>query len=205
VGNRCKQLIIGIIGGIGSGKSTVAREFGKLGCAVIDADEIAHELLEHKPVKERVIALFGEGVLDHSGRIDRGKLAKVVFSDAAKLSEIDGLLHPLVLERVEDLIRKYRRQEQVKAIVLDVPLLVEAGWARRCDRLVFVDCRAEIRAERAKRLGFLDEKEIKIRENFQISLDKKARLADNMVNNNSDLSALVRQIADVFSNIISNR
>jgi len=196
--------IIGIIGGIGSGKSTVAAEFAKLGCKVINADKIAHVLLKRKTVKEKVVAAFGRGVLDSKGGINRSKLGSIVFADSDKLSILNGIIHPLVMQRAEELIELYKRQNQVKAIVLDMPLLVEIGWAKRCKRLIFVDCGQKIREERAKKLGF-GKNQLKIRENFQISLDNKRRLADNMLENNSDFSALVRQVADIFSDILGNR
>lgn len=203
MGNIGDKPIIGIIGGIGSGKSTVAAEFAKLGCKVIDADEIAHELLDRKFVKEKIISAFTRAVLDSKGRIDRKNLGSIVFADAEKLSILNGIIHPLVLQRAEELIEQYNRQNHVKAIVLDIPLLVEIGWTERCDKLIFVDCRKKIRAERAKKLGF-DKNKLKIRENFQISLDNKKNLADNTVENNSDFSAMVRQVADIFSEIMNN-
>ena len=203
MGNIGEKPVIGILGGIGSGKSTVAAEFAKSGCKVIDADKIAHELLDSKSVKEKIVGLFGESVLDSSGRIEHKKLAGVVFASGDKLASLNGVIHPLVLARAEELIEQYNRQNQVKAIVLDMPLLVEVGWAKRCDRLIFVDCEQEIRAERAKKKDF-DKNQIKIRENFQISLDNKESLADNTVENNSDFSALVRQVADIFSDIMNN-
>ena len=203
MGNIGEKPIIAILGGIGSGKSTVAAEFAKLGCKVIDADKIAHELLDRKTVKEEIVGLFGEAVLDSSGRIEHKKLAGVVFASGDKLDSLNGVIHPLVLARAQELIAQYNRQNQVKAIVLDMPLLVEVGWAKRCDRLIFVDCEQKIRAERAEKKDF-DENQIKIRENFQISLDNKASVADNAVDNNSDFSALVRQVADIFSDIMNN-
>lgn len=203
MGNIGDKPIIGILGGVGSGKSTVAAEFAKLGCKVIDADKIAHKLLERKTVKEKIASAFGRDVLDAKGRIDRRKLAAIVFAYADKLLTLNGIIHPLVLRRAEQLIERYNRQNKVKAIVLDMPLLVEIGWAGRCDRLIFVNCRQKIRAERAKKLGF-DKNQRKIRENFQISLDNKMNLADNTIENNSDFSALVRQVADIFSDITNN-
>ncbi len=200
----CKKPIIGILGGIGAGKTTVAREFAKLGCAVIDADKIAHEIIEQKSVKEEVVRFFGQDILYPDGKINRGKLGKVVFADPEKLLFISKLLHPLVLRRVDKFIKDYQRQKDVKAIVLDMPLLVEVGWAQRCDNLVFIDCKRKIRMERAKRQGLLDEFAFEIRENYQISLDKKAKLADNTIDNNSDFSTLVRQVAEIFSKVISN-
>jgi len=204
VGNTGEKPVIGIMGGIGSGKSTVAAEFANLGCRVIDADKIAHELLDQEAVKEKIVASFGRAVLDGAGKIDRRKLAGFVFSDAEKLSFLNRIIHPLVLERVEKLIRQYSRQRHVKAIVLDMPLLLEVGWAERCDKLIFVNSEQRLRENRAKKMGF-DENHLKIRENFQISLDKKVGLADNTVENNSDFSALVRQVADIFSDIMGNR
>ena len=203
MGNPKKKPIIGILGGIGSGKSTVAAEFAKLGCGVIDADEIAHKLLEKKEVKEKIITLFGP-VLDSAGKIDHKKLADIVFADADKLASLTGMLHPLVLTRTEQLINRYNQENQVKAIVLDMPLLMEVGWEKRCDKLIFVDCERPLRIHRMKKMGLLDENKFKIRENFQISLDNKVAIAENTINNNSGLSTLVRQVADFFFGIIIN-
>jgi len=202
VGKAEKKPIIGIIGGVGSGKSTVAAEFGKLGCKVVDADKIAHDLLEKKAAKEKIVDLFGEAILDSAGKIDHKKLADVVFADADKLSSLNKIIHPLVLGRAEELIKQYNNQNEVKAIVLDMPLLVEVGWARRCDKLIFVDCKRQLRVDRAKKMGVFDENQVKIRENFQISLDNKAKLTDNIIDNNSDFSALARQVIDIFSYIM---
>jgi len=209
VGATGKKPIIGILGGIGSGKSTVAAEFAKLGCKVIDADKIAHELLDEPAVKAKIVGLFGRAILDSAGKIDREKLAEVVFADADKLSSLNRIIHPLVLQRADELIEKYQaevgavREPPVQAIILDMPLLVEVGWDKRCDKLIFVDCEEKLRLNRAKKLRF-DKNQVKIRENFQISLDNKANLADNTVENNSDFSALARQVTDIFSYIMYN-
>jgi len=203
VGNNIKKPIIGILGGVASGKSTVAAEFAKLGCKVIDADKIVHELLQKTVVKDKITGLFGQAILDSAGKIDHRKLAEVVFADADKLSSLNKIIHPFVLERTEEFIEQYNRQGGIKAIVLDMPLLAEVGWAERCDRLIFVDCKPKLRIERAKKMRGLDENQIKIRENFQISLDNKAAIADNSIDNNSDFQALVRQVFDVFSYIVN--
>ena len=196
--------MIGIVGGIGSGKSTVAKEFGKLGCAVIDADEIAHALLKKPDVISKVIARFGPCIADQADRIDRGKLAEIVFADRDELSALNDILHPIVLGEVEKKIADSREDDIIKGIVLDMPLLVEVGWSQRCDIVVYVKCRQELRLRRAKKLGILDENDVKIRENFQISLDSKENHADNTIDNNSDFSSLVRQVAEIFSYILDN-
>jgi len=200
VGHPRKKPIIGVIGGIASGKSTVARELGKLGCAVISADAIAHELLQEKSVRDEIVGLFGSVILKPCGEVDRRSLARLVFSDEGKLAALNKVIHPRVFERTAMLIAQYDHCEHARAIVLDMPLLIEVGWADRCDRLIFVQCDRHRRAERARQMG-LDEREIEIRENFQISLDKKAKLADNTIDNNSDFLTLVRQIKEIFSDI----
>jgi dephospho-CoA kinase len=204
VGKTGNKPVIGILGGVGSGKSTVAGEFAKLGCAVIDADRIAHELLEEENIKEKIATLFGEDILDSAGRIDHRKLADIVFADADRLAALTGIVHPPVLKRAEELIEQYKRQKELKAIVLDMPLLMEVGWDKRCDKLVFVDCERKVRAERASKTGICSEKQLKIRENFQISLDKKKSSADNTIDNNSCLSRLSRQVINIFSKLIDD-
>ncbi len=202
--NPEKKPIIGILGGIGSGKSTVAAQFGKLGCKTIDADKIAHELLDEPNVRERVVALFGHSILGLAGEIDRKKLADTVFTDVEKLALLNSIIHPPVLSRIEQLIERYSRELSVKAIVLDMPLLLEVGWEKRCTKLIFVDCRSEIRVKRARKMGIFNEKQLKIRENFQISLDNKANIAENTIDNNSGFSALVKQVAKIFTSVIGN-
>jgi dephospho-CoA kinase len=201
VANPRKKPIIGIVGGIASGKTTVANELEKLGCAVIRADALAHEVLQEKPVRDEVVGLFGPEVLNACGEVDRRKLAQAVFSDEKMLSALNKVIHPRVLARTEALLAQYKECTHAKAIVLDMPLLMEVGWADRCDRLIFVKCDRQRRAERARQAGLLDEREITIRENFQISLDKKAWRADNTIDNNSDFLTLVRQINEIFSDI----
>jgi dephospho-CoA kinase len=202
VGKSKKKPIIGILGGVGSGKSTVAAEFAKLGCEVIDADKIAHELLDKPAVKKKVVSTLGKEILSRTGKISRRKLAKIVFADADKLSKLNRIIHPLVLKEVKKLKSEAERQNRVRAIVLDMPLLVEVGWAKRCDKLIFVKCKRRLRAERSKKMGIFSEKELKIRENFQISLDKKESIADNTIDNNSGFSALAGQVTDIFSCIM---
>jgi dephospho-CoA kinase len=199
-----KKPVIGILGGICSGKSTVAAEFAKLGCKVIDADEIAKKLIEKRNIKEKIAASFGQDILNRQGKIDRRKLADVVFSDGDKLSLLNGIVHPPVLARTEQLIKRYNRQKRTKAIVLDMPLLAEVGWASRCNRLIFVDCKQKLRLKRAKKKGIFNRNQLKKRENFQISLDRKVEISDNAINNNSGFRALARQVADIFSCIVDN-
>lgn len=194
-----KKPIIGILGGLGSGKTAVAGQFRKLGCAVIDADKIAHNLLNKQDLRNKIVTRFGREILDSKGKISRRKLAKLAFADAGKITALNKLIHPLVLQQVTKLIKKANGQSKVKAIVLDMPLLMEVGWAKRCDKLIFVKCSRKIRVKRA---GI---EVLKNREKFQISLDKKKTIADNTIDNNSGFSALAGQVTDIFSGIMGNQ
>lgn len=196
--------IIGILGGICSGKSTVAAEFGKLGCAVIDADAMAKHLLDEPTIQPKIISLFGKDILNSAGSIDRQKLARIVFPDPAKLASLTAIIHPPVLEETDRLIKKYMADADIFAIVLDMPLLVEVGWEKRCNSLVFVDCDQKIRLKRAENRGIKDENQLKVRENFQISLDKKRQISDYSIHNDSDLSELAQQISRIFKCIMKN-
>ena len=188
-----------------SGKSTAAREFAKLGCAVIDADEIAHKLLNDESIRAKIVQVFGEKVLDKDGKVSKAELAKKAFSDADELALLTEILHPPVLARVEELISGYEDEQGIKGIVLDMPLLVEVEWENNCDYVIFIDCEDRKRLENAQKTGVFSADELKKRENLQISLDKKKLIADNVVDNNSDLSSLSKQIANIFTDIMDKR
>ena len=196
------KLIIGIVGGIGSGKSTAASQFCKLGCKLVDADAIVHELLDEGKVREEIIAEFGDGVLDKDGRIDRGRLGEIVFAQADRVKVLTAVLHWRVLEQVERLIEAYEKDEKAHAIVLDMPLLVEVDWAKKCEKVVFIECELPKRLERVQKKCGISKKQLKMREKFQISLDKKKSLADNVVDNNSDCSAMAKQVAEIFMKVL---
>lgn len=187
-----------MMGGIASGKSTVAKLLEQSGCAVIDADAIAGEVLQTAEVKGQIAKMFGVDIFDTFGQIDRKKLAAIVFESSENILAINSIIHPLVFAHSEELIAEYNSDKNIKAIVLDMPLLLEVGWDKRCDKLLFVDCEAEIRLARSKKRADFDEKKIKKRENFQISLDKKADIAHYTICNNHGLLELARQLDDIF-------
>ena len=197
------KTIIGVVGGIGSGKSAVAAEFSKLGCAVIDADALVHEFLHEPSVQEEVALALGMPSFSESSPLNRRKIAEWAFDNPENLAKLTDILHPRVLKKTEELISQYSQAEDTPAIVLDMPLLIEVGWAPRCDRIIFVECPPETRYQRIQAKGTLSIQDIKMRENFQISLDKKRFQADTTIDNNSDYSTLVRQVIEIFSNIVS--
>lgn len=195
--------IIGITGGIASGKSAVAAEFARLGCAVIDADAIVSDLLQDKNVISSLKKALGEEITNEQGNIDRYKMAGIVFKSEQNVKIANSIIHPLVFERTKTLINKYNQCEDIKAIVLDMPLLVEVGWHEKCDFVIFIQSSQAIRAKRAAKKSLKTEKNLKNRQKFQISLDTKAEIAHYTINNNSDLKALADQVVRIFSSIVN--
>ncbi len=191
------------MGGIASGKSAVAKELAARGCAVIDADEIAKQFLQNEDIKTQIRDSLGDGVFDDNGEIDKKRLAEAVFTGPDTVKAINAIIHPKVLKKTEELIEKYQKQP-VEAIVLDMPLLAEVGWEKKCDKLIFIRCNEKIRLKRAQKKGIFGENELKKRENFQISLDKKADMAQYTVENN-DLSELIKQIGKLFPVLTSRK
>ena len=156
------MITIGLIGRIGAGKSTVARRFGEHGAVVIDADALAHEVLGEPDVRAQIAARFGPGVLSDTGGVDRRRLAGAVFgptpAHAAGLAALEAIVHPRVHRRIEAALAAARETTAAAdrtdaLVVLDVPLLVRAGWDRVCDHLVVVACEDAVRRERLARRG----------------------------------------------------
>lgn len=151
------MLVVGLVGKIGAGKSTVARLLAAKGADVIDADRIAHEQFADADVRRAIAARFGDGVLAVDGGIDRAALARLVFGPTAAheaaLRDLEAIVHPRVRWRIEAELDRLRRLPTTgrgsRVAVLDVPLLVRAGWAERCERLLVVECDE---AERRRRL-----------------------------------------------------
>jgi len=199
-----RKPIIGILGGIGSGKSSVAAAFAALGCGLVDADAIVHELLREEDTIKQLREAFGDGIMCADGVVDREKLALAVFDDIEGVKTVNEIIHPAVLGRCEELITGYNACEDLSAIVLDMPLLLEIGWEKQCDILVFVACNAENRQLRAQIRSINAKNYLKKREKFQISLDKKENIAHYIVDNNSDESAIADQVERIFSIIINN-
>jgi len=159
------MIVIGLVGRIGAGKSTVARMFAALGAEVIDADAVAHEVLDEPDVRAAVVARFGGEVVDPAGRVARAALASRVFGPtpdhATALADLEAIVHPPVRTRIAARLAALRAAEEVdgrrRVAVLDVPLLVQSGWDAACDRLVVVACAEPVRQARLAARGWSPE------------------------------------------------
>ncbi len=195
--------IIGITGGIGSGKSFVARMFGELGCLVLNADGHVREVYRRPAVKEKLRSWWGEAVLDSEGQIDRAFVARIVFDDRQELRRLESLVHPLVGEVRDMEMRNAASNASIRAFVWDVPLLVETGLDRKCDAVVFVECPFEQRLERVGHDRGWDRNEMARREKSQMPLDKKRAVAKYIVRNTAGAAEVRHQVREVLSRILA--
>src|SRR6516165_10582986 len=140
--------VIGLIGGMGSGKSRVAAELAKRGGRVISGDQLGHEALEQPAIRRLVEDRWGKVVVGKNGKIDRAALGRIVFGDPHQREELEKLVFPWIESRISQEVDKAKGDQAVAFIVLDAAIMLEAGWNKYCDNLVFVDAPREVRLER---------------------------------------------------------
>ena len=196
-----KLPIIGLTGGIGSGKSTVASMLDDLGCVVADADANAHRVLQEKEVIDELVSWWGDQLLDEQGKIDHGVLGKMVFTDTEKRVQLEKLIPPLV--RVLQTKLFDTAPDGTIALVIDAPLLIEAGLDSICDIILFVDTPREIRQKRVLETRGWDAGKLELREAAQLPLDTKRNRADYVITNGDELQAVKCQIEKVLADIQS--
>ena len=192
--------VIGILGGIGAGKSTVAAEFAALGCLVIDGDAIGHELRESPGVKKAMRAEWGDGIFDASGSVDRKAMAAKVFTDPAALVRLNQILAPRIRRSIRRRIEKGLATPNVPAIVLDAAVLLEARWDNLCTEFIFVQADDRQRRARVATRGW-SAQQWRDRENSQICLDIKAARCQYTVDNSSSIPLVREQVRRIFRKI----
>lgn len=194
--------VIGLIGGIGSGKSEVAHLLGELGCDVIDADRIGHELLRRPDVLEELVGRFGPGIREADGSIDRPTLAARAFGDAEAHAALNAIMHPPLRAELVGRIEAFYAGS-APAAVLDAALLLETDWHELCDRIVFVDAPYEDRLRRAVASRGWTKEQFEARENCQKALDIKRSRADDVLDNSSSVSHLRRQVRLLYQRVVN--
>ena len=186
--------VIGLTGGIASGKSTVSRYLREKGAAILDADAIAHALAE--PGGSLYLAYrqhFGAAVLQEDGQLNRAAIGKIVFSQPEERAWIDRSAHPLIQAEIKRQLAEKKRQD-VPLIVLDVPLLFESGWDKMTEENCLVDVREAVQLARLMQRDGYDEQAARARIAAQMPLAEKRRRADRLIDNNGDLPATLRQV-----------
>ncbi|MFQ5862835.1 MAG: dephospho-CoA kinase [Candidatus Brocadiales bacterium] len=190
--------VIGIMGGVASGKTTVAEILGSFGARVIDADEIGHGLLDTPEVKEKLIKRWSKEILDERGMVDRLKLSRIVFSDAEALRELNDTLHPPILESIQQEIAR----DETRVVVVDAALLQETGLAGLCDLLIFVAADERVKKERAMKHRHWSPEEVSRRERFQAPAEEKKKMAHYVINNSFSKEETLRQVKEFWNRFV---
>jgi len=178
-----KAIVIGITGGIGSGKSTVSEMFEELGAKIVDADRLIHDLLDRPAIVGKISAAFGTAVLGQNGRLNRKALAEAVFAGDNPVAKLNVILHPPVIREIKRAVSKLRNGPDGDALVIDAALLMESGLDKLCDILLFVRAPFQLRAARTRRNRNMNAAEIRRREKYQLPLKAKEQKADYVINN----------------------
>lgn len=211
------QPVIGIAGGIGSGKSLVARLFGELGGLVISSDDQVREAYNRADVKEMLKRWWGQRVIREDGSVNRRAIAAIVFESPAERRRLEALMHPRVKEMRDAIMSDKSGDPAIRAFIWDTPLLFETGLNSECNAVVFVDAPPAVRARRVAQYRGWPEEELAIREKSQLPLDSKRQMSDYVISNAADaggtskpeaeagLNELRDQVRDVFSQILERR
>lgn len=205
------MLKVGLTGGIASGKSVVAEMFVALGAHLVQADQIAHELMQPgQAVYEEVVRQFGTGILNSDGSVNRPALAEAAFGGpggegSARVAELNRIVHPAVIRRQDEWMEEVGRRDHRAIAMVEAALILEAGAARRFDRLIVVTCREEQRVQRlAERLKIDVEaarQEVRRRMAAQWPDEEKIKAADHVIDNSGSLDATQRQVRQVWARL----
>jgi dephospho-CoA kinase len=193
--------VIGLTGGIGSGKSTAAHIRAEYGAKVIDADKVAHEVFN--PGTEglqKVVETFGEGVLNSLGEIDRKKLGEIVFSNPTALSTLNEIIHPRAYELTRSRLEEFRKQG-VEVVVLEVILLVEAGWDHLADEIWVTVATEDTVVKRLQESRGLTKEEILTRIHAQTPNEERTKYADVVIENDGSYEELKKRLSELWNRI----
>ena len=195
-------MVIGLTGGIASGKSTAARKLGEYGAHVIDADKLGHRAyLKGTQAFDEVVATFGADVVGADGEIDRAALGAKVFGEGNRLEELTAIVWPAIRRMAEDEIKEIQSQNPAKIIVLEAAVLLEAGWQDIVDEVWVTVVDREVAIERATARDGLDREAIEARIDAQLSNDERTSAAQQVIDNSSDEANLTAQLAALWTNV----
>ncbi|HEX3011478.1 MAG TPA: dephospho-CoA kinase [Syntrophomonadaceae bacterium] len=197
--------IIGLTGGIASGKSTVSRVLKDLGAIIIDSDDVAHDIIApRKPAWHDIVKLFGPRVLNPDMTVNRDILGEIVFNDTTQLKNLNQIVHPRVAERFKDDLQELRNMQPDAVVVMDVPLLFETHMERICDVVWVVWVDRETQKQRLMKRNNYSEEEATIRIDAQMSLDEKADMADVVIDNSRNIEETIVTATRNFKDIIKD-
>ncbi len=196
--------VVGIVGGVGSGKSSVVKGVTEIRLLVIDADQVGHGLLLKDNIRRKLCDIFGENIFDEAGNVVRESLAEIVFGSSdeqtANRNRLNEILHPAIRDEIVLAVRQ--APQDADAIILDAALLLESGWADECDAVIFIDTPDELRQQRVAANRGWPTEELQRREASQWNLAKKRQHAQFVIDNSGSLEAAARQMTLALKKII---
>ncbi len=198
-------LLVGLTGGIATGKSTVSAMFAHLGAKVIDADLLAREVvMPGQPALAEIVRTFGPEVLDADGRLDRKRLGAIVFSDSARRKRLEEITHPAIYARQQRILSVYEEEATEGVVLWDAALLVESGGYKKMDRLVVVLTDPATERARLMARDGMSEDEARGRMATQMPVPDKAALADYVIDNSGSRPETERQVRDVYRKLLDD-
>ena len=198
------MLRVGLTGGLASGKTFVGEALAKLGCHVIRADDLGHlVLLPGGEAYDAVVNEFGGEILDDEGMIDRRRLAALVFDNPERLQKLNGLVHPPVIRREQEIEEEIARRDPNAITVVEAAILVETGSNKRFDKLIVAVCTEEQQLERAMRRSSYTKEEVMARLSRQLSLEEKVKVADYVIDTSGPKERTLEQVRQVYQSLRS--
>ncbi|MBC7840366.1 MAG: dephospho-CoA kinase [Nitrospiraceae bacterium] len=197
------MILVGLTGGVATGKSTVAKMFKQCGAVVIDADELAHEVVKPgKPAWREIVGLFGKAVLNQDRSLNRQALGSIVFRNPKKRRQLEHIIHPRVAREQARLTKQATRTDPTAVVIYDVPLLFEAGIDKRVDKTLVVTADRETQLARLKKRNGLSRVEAIRRIRSQMPLSKKARLADMVIDGTLSRQNAMKAVRGIFLDLL---
>ena len=198
------MLLVGLTGGLASGKTFVGHALAELGCHLIEADDLGHRvLLPGAEAYDAVVNEFGEEVLDDDRYIVRRKLGALVWDNPERLAKLNSIVHPVVIAREQQMIAEFSKRDPAAIIVVESAILVETGSYRRFDRLIVVVCTIEQQVERAMKRGAYSKEEVLARLSRQLPLEEKVRVADYVIDTSGAKENAIEQVKTVYESLRS--
>lgn len=197
-------MILGVTGNIAAGKSCVAKELGRRGAVIVDADQLAREVVKVGSVAlAKLVAAFGGIILQKNGQLDRDKLGSMVFADATVRHQVNAIVHPAIAEKSVQVLHELKQREDVPLIVYEAPLLFEVGAESRVDKVLVVKIDPTEQLRRLQHRDQSDVKAAKQRIDAQMSQQEKIARADFVIDNSGSLATTIRQVDALWQQLVT--
>lgn len=197
------NLILGVTGNIASGKSTIAGGFAQLGAALLDADQLARDVVAPaSPVLQQLVEKFGSDILQPDGQLDRDRLGAIIFADPAARQELNRIMHPAIGQLAVERLQQLKHKPEIPLIVYEAPLLFEAGAEGRVDKVLVVKIDPQVQLHRLMQRDIIDEKAAQQKINAQMPQEEKLARADYVIDNSGTVEEALEQVDRLWTELV---